>query len=162
MYLVFQKTPDATVTDVKIQDICSDISLLNTGRHQKSQHSFTEQMKEPLPSEMTGKSATSVQEICISTVKSDMRLETQARIMQDAAREMEDDLLFFDEQRQRYPGVITEKANTLSHPLTFHSLAQARGYPLLTDVEANMKIIDRRADSILQPSSIGPLPRSYS
>ncbi|MCD7469146.1 hypothetical protein HAX54_007983 [Datura stramonium] len=146
----FTKDPSDT-TDVKIQNVCVNMSLLSVGRHKKSQGIFIDQNKEPLPSELA-----SADEICISKEKSDLRLDTQSKVTQVATPEMEDDLLTFNEQRHRDPEVITEKVYSPNLSLSLRSPAQPSGYsPQLTNgggpVRADMPV-DRKTDLVSQPS----------
>ncbi|XP_060175178.1 uncharacterized protein LOC132605924 isoform X3 [Lycium barbarum] len=152
-------------TDVKIQNVCSDMSSLSFGRQKKSQHIYIDQYKESMPFELTGVSATSADEICISREKSDVRLDTQSEVMQVSTPEMEDDLLTFNEQRHRDPEVVIEKVYSPNLSLSLHSPAQPSGYsPQLTNgvgpVSANMQL-DRRTDSVSQPFCVESLTNEY-
>ncbi|CAN4101726.1 unnamed protein product [Withania somnifera] len=151
-------------TDVKIQNVCSDMSLLSIGRHQKSRCIFADQNKEPLPSELTREHATSADEICISSEKFDLRLDTESKVTQVATPGMEDDLLTFNEQRHRDPQVIIEKFYSPELSLSLHSPVQHSGYsPQLTNggpVRANMQL-DRRTDSVSHPSHIESSTNGY-
>ncbi|KAJ8535553.1 hypothetical protein K7X08_023273 [Anisodus acutangulus] len=145
-------------TNVKIQNVCSDMSSLSIGRHKDSQRIYIDEYREPLPSELTGESVISADEICISREKSDLILDAQSKVMQVATPEMEDDLLTFNEQRHRDPEVIIEKVCSPNLSLSLQSPAQPSGYsPQLTNgvgpVRANMQL-DRRTDSVSQPSHV--------
>lgn len=153
------------ITDIKIQNVCPDMSSLSIGRHQKSQCIFVDQNKEPLPFELTGEHATSADEICISREKSDLRLDTESKVTQVATPGMEDDLLTLNEQRHRDPEVIIEKFYSPNLSLSLHSPVQPSGYsPQLTNgggpVRANMQL-DRRTDSISHPSHIESSANGY-
>ncbi|KAK4351496.1 hypothetical protein RND71_030809 [Anisodus tanguticus] len=152
-------------TNVKIQNVCSDMSSLSIGRHKDSQRIYIDEYREPLPSELTGESVISADEICISREKSDLRLDAQSKVMQVATPEMEDDLLTFNEQRHRDPEVIIEKVCSPNLSLSLQSPAQPSGYsPQLTNgvgpVRANMQL-DRRTDSVSQPSHVESSTNGY-
>ncbi|XP_016441791.2 uncharacterized protein LOC107767333 isoform X1 [Nicotiana tabacum] len=153
-------------TDIKIQNICSDMSSLSIDRHKKSQRSYIEQCREPLPSEMTGESVVSADEICISKEKSDLRFDAHTKVIQVATPEMEDDLLSFNEQRHRDPEVIIEKVYSPNLSLSLRSPAQPSGYsPQLTNgggpvKKANMQLY-RRTYSVSQASTIESSTNGY-
>ncbi|XP_055832731.1 uncharacterized protein LOC129901544 isoform X2 [Solanum dulcamara] len=144
------------ITDIKIQNVCLDMSSLSIGRHKKSQGNCIDQNKESSPSELTEEYATSADEICITREKSDLRLDAQSKVTQVTTIEIENDLLTLNEQRHRYPEVIIEKVNSPNLSLSLHSPAQPSGYTsqLTNDggrIGANMQL-DRRTDSVSQPS----------
>ncbi|KAK4358777.1 hypothetical protein RND71_021006 [Anisodus tanguticus] len=146
-------------------NVCSDFSLLSIDRQQNS-HAIYEKPTEPPPSQTNGKSVISADDVYISRQTSDLRLETQAQGIQDTTPEMEDDLLSFNAQRHRDPEVILEKSYSLSPSVSLHSSGQLKGYsPQFANgvgpIRANMQTFDQRADSLLQPSSIGELPNGY-
>ncbi|XP_049409076.1 uncharacterized protein LOC125872403 isoform X1 [Solanum stenotomum] len=143
-------------TDVKIQNVCLDMSSLSIGRHKKSQGNCIDQNKESSQSELTEEYATSADEICITREKSDLRLDAQSKVTQVTTSEMENDLLTFNEQRYRDPEVVIEKVYSPNLSLSLHSPDQPSGYSsqLINGggpVRANMQL-DRRTDSVSQPS----------
>ncbi|KAK4370378.1 hypothetical protein RND71_009853 [Anisodus tanguticus] len=151
-------------TDVE-KNVCSEFSALSIDRQQKS-HASYEKSRETSPSQMNGKSVISADDVCISRQTSALRLETQAQGIQDTTPEMEDDLLSFNAQRHSDPEVILEKSHSLSPSISLHSSGQLKGYsPQFANgvgpIRANMQTFDQRADSVVQPSSIGELPNGY-
>ncbi|MCD7452197.1 hypothetical protein HAX54_015477 [Datura stramonium] len=148
------------------KNVCSDFSSSCIDRQKKS-HATYEKSREPSPSQTNGKSVVSADDVCISRQTSDLRLETQAQRIQDTAPEMEDDLLSFNAQRHRDPEVILEKSYSSSPSVSLHSSGQLKGYSSqfsngVGPIRANIQTFDQRADSVLQPSSIGELRNGYS
>ncbi|CAN4119026.1 unnamed protein product [Withania somnifera] len=151
-------------TDVE-RNLCSDFSSHSIDTQQEY-HATYEKSRESSPSQMNGKSVISADDFLISRQTSDMRLETQAPGTQDTTPEMEDDLLSFNAQRHRDPEVILERSYSSSPSISLHSSGQLKGYSSqfangVGPIRANMQTFELRADSVLQPSSIGELPNGY-
>ncbi|KAM3202342.1 putative protein isoform X1 [Capsicum annuum] len=151
-------------TDVE-KNVCSDFSSFSIDKQQKS-HASYEKPREPSPSQTSGKSVISADDVSISRQASDLRLETLALGIQDTTPEMEDDLLSFNAQRHRDPEVILEKSYSSSPSISLQSSRNLKGFSShfangVGPIRANMQTFDRRADSVLQPSSIGELPNGY-
>nr|GMD28224.1 uncharacterized protein LOC109163295 isoform X2 [Ipomoea batatas] len=141
----------AEVPDYEIQQLCSEMSSLSNDRHQN-----VDQSSNPLTFE--GKAATcAADESCMTNDKSDCRLDLQ---MQVVTRGNGDGSHSSDDLKNGSCDAIPDRGHTPSE--SFNSSTQS---PFLANsigsVKANMHIIDRNSDPLLQPSSLQGISNGY-
>lgn len=145
---------DNIATDVKMQNLCCDMSAINIDRNTKDENTgvfrpsnlfsdngtinmpghqgqyYADQSREPLMSPATGKSVTSTNELFVSREKLDLRADPQTQAATDASPQEEDDILSFDNQRLKDPEVVCHSSYLPNSANSFHVPNLSRSHSL--------------------------------
>lgn len=138
----------------KIQNLCSDISTVSIDRH-GLQRTVSEQFSEPN------------KDIGGTRGPSELRSDLQTQVAEVGVREVEEDLLSFDDQRLKDPEVSSHFLPNLSQPFHLpndsrvYSPHQAYGSSISVNVEP--QVVDKKLDKTLlsHASSIPVIPNGY-
>ncbi|KAK4849840.1 hypothetical protein QYF36_001304 [Acer negundo] len=143
-------------TDVKMQNLCSDMSAINMDRNTMNENSgvfrpsslihdngavnmpgnhglqqyYADQSREPSLSPATGKSSTSTNEVFVSREKFDLRADPQTQLVIDASPQEEEDVLSFDNQRLKDPEVVCRSSYLSNSANSFHVPNLSRSHSL--------------------------------
>ncbi|XVF68631.1 hypothetical protein PTKIN_Ptkin11bG0017000 [Pterospermum kingtungense] len=183
-------------TDGKIQSLCSDMSTLtldsnvlnghsnvvrpssSTSGHgsigspgsQGLQQCYTEHYREPLSSTAAGRSVTSPNGLCVSKDQSDWGTDTQTQVVGNTSSEVEEDILFFDNQRLKDPEVISRSSYVPNSPISLHLPNHSRSHSLqqsetfgAVNLNADTLFVDNKVSNSLSlhGSNVSSLPNGY-
>ncbi|KAK6163277.1 hypothetical protein DH2020_000141 [Rehmannia glutinosa] len=131
--------------DGNMENVCSNILSMSLHENQQLQNGYVEHIREPLIRQTSEKAADTTEEVGIGIVQSDFRLGISTQVRQVDSREMEDDLLSFDNQRINDPEIATNRMP--SHPHTENILNRPEGndaeYPNMFPSKERMSLHQR-------------------
>ncbi|KAK6163254.1 hypothetical protein DH2020_000118 [Rehmannia glutinosa] len=128
--------------DGNMENVCSNILSMSLHENQQLQNGYVEHIREPLIRQTSEKAADTTEEVGIGIVQSDFRLGISTQVRQVDSREMEDDLLSFDNQRINDPEIATNRMP--SHPLNLSKHSNIH-YPELNNAGIMGIDFDRHA-----------------
>lgn len=172
---------DIIATDVKVQNLCSDLSAVNIDRNIKNENSGAFGPRnvlhdnglinmpriqglqnycddQSLDSTAAGKSVTSTNELFVSREKLDLRADSQTQVGTDASSQEEDDVLSFDSQRLKDPEVVCNSSYLTNSANSFHIPNLSRSHSL----QHSDGFVSLNLNSDLDNSAIDSLHRHSS
>ncbi|KAA8549514.1 hypothetical protein F0562_001198 [Nyssa sinensis] len=181
-------------TDGKIQSLCSDMLSVSIGKHlgdelaggirpsslsdcafskspgnQGSPQYYAEHFREPLTS-LAGNAVTSTNDLGVTSEQCDWRSDSQTQVSQSAYRDMEDELLSFDDQRLKDPEVVSRTSYLPNSSYSSHLSSHSRVYsPQHNEAYASVnfnvdpQIVDKKAGkgSLLHASGASIISNGY-
>ncbi|CAA3011577.1 uncharacterized protein LOC111407704 isoform X2 [Olea europaea subsp. europaea] len=90
-------------TDGNIENVASNIMSTSIARYQQLQNGYSEHLREPLTSQLAGKSANLTDEVFVANIQSDLGSGMQTEVLQIDSREILADLLSFDRKSPEAP-----------------------------------------------------------